>query len=131
MYLLYMEIFIIIVCVILSIQDIEEQMIYSPLNSLLLILGLINSNHSIISKICGIVAIPTILFLINKYIKVIIGEGDIEFISAAGLILGFYSQSIMLFISSLLAGIYMLITKKKSIPMIPFLSIGLFLCLLL
>lgn len=122
---------IILLCTILSIQDIKTQMIYSPLNCLLLIVGLSTNNISIVNKIIGIVLIPLILFLINYFYKEIIGEGDIEFISASGLILGFINQNIMLIISCILAFIYMFITKKKSISMIPFLSIGLITCLIL
>lgn len=127
-----MRIFIIvIICSILSYQDIKNKLIYSPLNCLLLLVGLATNNNSNINNILGILLIPIILYLINYLYKQIIGEGDIEFISASGLILGFVNQNIMLFISCLIAYIYMFITKKESIPMIPFLSIGLIICLVL
>lgn len=124
-----MKIIILALCLLLSYQDIKYKLIYSPLNSLLLIVG-ISTNINSINKISGIIIIPSILMLINKYYKEIIGDGDIEFISASGMILGFVNQNFMLLISCTLATIYMLITKKESIPLIPFLSIGLIICLL-
>ena len=124
-------IIVIAICLLLTIQDIKYRMIYSPLNCLLLIVGLATNNNLLILNILGIVLIPIILFLINYFYREIIGDGDIEFISAAGLLLGFVNQNIMLLISCVLAIIYMTITKKKSIPMIPFLSIGLIICLFL
>lgn len=124
-----MNILIISICLALSYQDIKYRLIYSPLNCLLLLFGLFISNNTIY-RIFGITLIPIILLLINKYIKEIIGDGDIEFISASGLILGFYKQNIMLLMSTILALIYILITKKRIVPMIPFLSIGLIICLL-
>lgn len=113
----------------MSYQDINKRMIYSPLNSILLIIGFFNNYVNIKQKILGIILLPISLLLINKYYKEIIGEGDIEFISAAGALLGYYYQNIMLIISCLIATIYMLITKKRIIPMIPFLTIGLLICL--
>ena len=124
-------IIVIAICLLLTIQDIKYRMIYSPLNCLLLIVGLASNNNLLVLNILGIVLIPIILFLINYFYREIIGEGDIEFISAAGLLLGFVNQNVMLIISCILAIIYMTITKKKSIPMIPFLSIGLIICLFL
>lgn len=124
-----MKIIIIMLCLVLSYQDIKYRMIYSPLNSLLLIVG-ISTNINHLDKLFGIIIIPIILLLINKYYKEMIGDGDIEFISASGVILGFYNQNFMLLISCILAAIYMSITKKESIPLIPFLSIGLLICLL-
>ena len=126
-----MNILIIIICLILSFQDIKNGMIYSPLNCLLLIIGLSTIFNNQILRIIGILIFPIILLIINNNYKEIIGDGDIEFISASGLILGFVKQNYMLLIACLLAGIYMLITKKKSLPMIPFLSIGLIICLYL
>ena len=122
---------VVILCIILTTQDIKYRMIYSPLNCLLLIVGFATNNNSFAYSLLGVILIPLILLIINKYYKEIIGDGDIEFISASGLILGFVNQNIMLFISCLIAFIYMFITKKESIPMIPFLSIGLIICLLL
>lgn len=124
-----MKIIIISLCLILSYEDIRYRVVYSPINSLLLITGLF-INNSLIYKLLGIILIPTILVIINKYYKEIIGDGDIEFISASGLILGFYKQNIMLLICCLTAIIYTLITKKRIIPLIPFLSIGLIICIL-
>ena len=124
-----MKTIILLLCVILSFQDIKYRMIYSPLNCLLLIVG-ISTNINYLNKIFGIIIIPVILCLINRYHKEIIGDGDIEYISASGAILGFIDQNYMLLISCILATIYMLITKKESIPLIPFLSIGLLICLL-
>lgn len=124
-----MRILIIIICIVMSYQDINKRMIYSPLNSILLIIGFFNNYVNIKQKILGIILLPISLLLINKYYKEIIGEGDIEFISAAGALLGYYYQNIMLIISCLIATIYMLITKKRIIPMIPFLTIGLLICL--
>ena len=122
---------VIAICSLLSIQDIKYQMIYSPLNCLLLLVGLATNNNILVLNILGIMLIPIILILINYFYREIIGDGDIEFISAAGLLLGFINQNIMLLITCILSLIYMLITKKKSIPMIPFLSVGLIICLLL
>ena len=124
-------IIIFLICTILSIQDIKYGMIYSPLNCVILLVGFATNNISIINKISGLIIIPVILLIINHLHKRIIGEGDIEFISASGLYLGFAKQNILLFISCIMALIYMTITKKESIPMIPFLSIGLIICLLL
>lgn len=124
-----MRLLIITVCVILSYQDIKYRVIYSPYNMALLILGLF-INNSLFNKIIGITLIPIILLIINKTYKEIIGDGDIEFISASGLLLGFYKQNIMLLISCVLALIYILINKKRIIPLIPFLSIGLIICIL-
>lgn len=125
-----MKTVIILLCIILSYQDIKSLTIYSPLNCILLICSLLTDYYTIIFKVLGIIVIPLLLVIINNIYEEIIGYGDIEFISAVGGIIGIYDLNIMLLISSFIALVYILITRKKVIPLIPFLSIGLIIILL-
>ena len=67
-----------------------------------------------------------------------LGGGDVKFMAAAGLYLGFYSVVPAMFLGSALAALTVLILlllkrikRKDTIPLIPFLSVGMIVALLL
>lgn len=122
-----MNILIITIFILSSYIDIKSNNVYSPLNMLILVLGLvkhITSNFNIINILMGISVIPLVLLILNLIKRDSIGLGDIEYISALGFYYGYYIQTISLFISTILLLIYSLLNKKKRYPFIPFLSIG-------
>ena len=123
-----MEVFLLfIILVISSYLDYEKNIVYSPFNMAISLLALI---HNIINDynsrdiLLGYLLIPLILFLINYVKNNSIGDGDIEFLSSMGIYLGYQKQVIAFFIGILVVFIYSLINKKERYPLIPFLSFG-------
>lgn len=105
-------------------------------------LSLTLNNIDLSQRIVGLLFIPICLLLMNKILNHYlldegIGLGDIKFIAVCGLFIGFQHIVLTLFISNLLACIYvfiLFIRKRKvcevSLPFIPFISIGLFFSIL-
>ena len=118
---------ILIILFISSIIDIKTRYVYSPLNILVLLLGLIKhltSSFNLIDILLGLTVIPSTLILLNIIKKESIGDGDIEYLSALGFYYGYQIQVLAFFLSVLLIFFYSLFNKKKRYPMIPFISLS-------
>lgn len=123
-----MEIFLLIcILIISSYIDIKNEVVYSPFNiaiSLLAFISNIINGYSKVDIVLGLIFIPLILCFINLIKNNSIGNGDIEFISCMGLYLGYKKQVIAFFIGILAVFLYSFVNKKERYPLIPFLSFG-------
>ena len=123
-----MVIFLLItILFISSFLDIKQEIVYSPFNICIVLLGFvkhISGFYDCLDIVLGYVFIPIILLILNVYKKDSIGYGDIEFISAMGIFLGYKKLVYAFFISVIFLFIYSRIVKKERYPFIPFLSIG-------
>lgn len=130
-----MEAFLLItILTISSYIDIKHHIVYMPFNIAIVLIGFVYNvikKYIIIDVLLGYIFIPFILIIINTFKKDSIGDGDIEFISSMGIFLGYYRQTIAFFIGILSLFIYSLIYKKERYALIPFLSFGFIVVLLI
>ena len=123
-----MEVYLLIIILFISsFLDIKQEIVYSPFNICIVLLGFvkhISGFYDCLDIILGYIFIPIILLILNAYKKDSIGYGDIEFISAMGIFLGYKKLVYAFFISVIFLFIYSRIVKKERYPFIPFLSIG-------
>lgn len=95
--------------------------------------------QSIIDNIIGMIAIPLILFILDKLVfalkkdenKIPIGYGDIKYLSVIGLMFGFSIQIISIVLSSFIMLVGLLIHKYKEIPWGYYLTIATIVILIL
>jgi len=119
-----MKYFILVTILLISSYiDIKSKDVYLINNLIIFILGLLNINDNLISHLLGLI-IPLILLIIYIFDSSLIGLGDIEFLVASSFYLGYKYAIYQIFIASLLGIVYILISKRKEIAFIPFLSIG-------
>lgn len=130
-----MEVFLsIFVLAISSYIDIKHHVVYMPFNIVIVLIGFVYNvinKYIIIDILLGYILIPFILIIINIFKKDSIGDGDIEFISSMGIFLGYRRQAIAFFIGILSLFLYSLIYKKERYALIPFLSFGFIVVLLI
>lgn len=112
------------------IYDMKTKTIPSFIHLLFILIGLIDINFNWLyyQAIGGLIILPIPLLIVyHGNNKQGIGLGDIKLVGSTGFIIGFYGGFIGL-LCSLSAGIaYCLITKEKSsIPLAPFLTLGVF-----
>lgn len=114
--------------------DIKDNTVYSPFNISISLLGFsfnVINGYKKVDIILGFSLIPLILTIINMFKNESIGDGDIEFISSMGIFIGYQKQVLAFFIGILLVFIYSFIHKKERYPLIPFLSFGFIIVLLI
>lgn len=130
-----MEIFLLLVILLISSYiDIKENVVYSPFNMSISLLSFtfnVVNGYRKADIILGFTLIPLILMIINMFKNESIGDGDIEFISSMGIFIGYQKQVLAFFIGILLVFIYSTIHKKERYPLIPFLSFGFIITLLI
>lgn len=122
-----MKIIIVLILIIQSILDYKTNFINGYLNILLLLIGFFNcliNNYELIDKLLATSIIPLVLLILSKIKPNSLGEGDIECLSALGLVFGYKKIVYILFISCLLLLLYTLINKKNKYPFIPFITLS-------
>lgn len=98
-----------------------------------LLYGLFKSfyNESMFDNIVGFLAIPTIVFAMISFLRLIeddnklpVGFGDIKYMAMIGLFLGFAMQIIALILAVVMGVFVAIINKKKEIPLGYYLSVA-------
>ena len=123
----YMENLLIICLILISINDIKSKKIPNNLVIAIYLIGILNlisGQVSYAQSIAGLLILPIIILLVSKLSKFKVGIGDIKLISAIGFVLGFGSQLVILAAGMGLCLMVLVITRKKSIFLGPFISFG-------
>ena len=121
-----------------AIWDARKRIIPDIVPALLLFIGfaaLFISGYSFWSiplsdKMAGFV-IPTMTMLTLQLFKKPVGGGDIKLSAALGFLLGLKLFAAVFTVGSILALVWALIRKQKSVPLGTFLAIGVVICLIL
>ena len=112
---------------LISISDIKEKKIPNSLVVAVYLIGILNlcaGRVSYADSIAGLSVMPIIILLVSKISKFKVGMGDVKLISAIGFALGFGSQMLILASGMTLCLMVLIITRKKSIFLGPFISFG-------
>ncbi len=119
-----LQIFLLIVlCLVGSIFDIKKRIVPDTLNLLISMLFMLNFK---VINMFGLIVPIIILIIAIKYGG--IGGGDVKFILAISLILGFYKSIVVVILGLITMLIFYIILKMvkgkcvKSFPLIPFFS---------
>jgi leader peptidase (prepilin peptidase)/N-methyltransferase len=132
------------ILVIISFIDLKHQIIPDGLVILILILGIVNAVYIVLvhgepwyTFVIGFFAASVPLFILGLIYPDGMGGGDIKFMAAAGLFMGWKLVLLSLFIGAIYGGIvslFIVIGKKGSmktaIPFGPMLSLGIVTCIL-
>lgn len=111
---------LITVMIYASVCDFKTKIIPNRVHFLIILLSIINLNLNI----GAMVLLPLPFLIITLIKKGSIGGGDIKYIGACSLYLGFYDGLKGLFLGLLIAIIVNLMLRNKTFPLIPYLSIG-------
>ena len=120
----YLYYLLIYVLVFESISDYYSLEIYSLFNYLLMMIGIMNINNFSIYNLL----IPLCLYIL-AYMN-LLGMGDSEIYLVLSLYFNYEQLVYILFISSLLSSIYILINKKDKIALVPFITLSTFIIIL-
>ena len=129
-----MERLLIICLLLISINDIKKKIIPNSLViaiALIGILNLISGRVSCADSIVGLLALPLLIWGVHMLTRAKIGMGDIKLISAIGFCLGFWNQVLILCVGMTICMIVILHKRKKTIVLGPFISIGVFISLII
>jgi len=120
-----METTIIIICA--GIVDYKKRIIPNKIILILYLLSLFNIGVPIVERIAGFL-IPALPFffiaLKNKKLK----GGDVKYLSAVGAYFGLYGLLNILFFGVMVAVIWTIIKKEKSVPLATIIAIGYVFC---
>lgn len=115
------NIIILIILIIAAIQDIKNREVSNLISLFILIISLYNFK---IVNIAGLTLTPMPLIITNIIHKDSFGGADIKIIGSLGLCYGFTKTFFMLLIALLLSLIIKIITKKESVPFVPYILVG-------
>jgi leader peptidase (prepilin peptidase)/N-methyltransferase len=119
-----LNILILMILLCATIQDLISYMVYDRFFVALYVLLLIH--NEIIFELIGITLLFILLFIIF-YIKDMIGGADIKLYIFILLFYGFTFFTYTLILSNTLGCIFCIFTKKKRIPFVPFITLGILL----
>lgn len=130
-----------IILMMIAQTDYYTYKIPDALNLLLCIYGLIymliSGNDGIIWRVCGSLIVPFLLLIIGMMYPGSIGGGDIKFLAAAGIFIGFEKTMYAAAMGSILAGVTALglmmaakASKKRRMAMAPYYAVGIVLSLI-
>lgn len=130
-----------IVLILITYQDWTERKIHNLYVILMLLLGIVRGcciqRWSWLEQLLGFVSVSGPMLLVNQIFPHSFGVGDIKVTGAAGVFLGARKMWSAFCISVLFAATYIIFVKalqkekhKDVIAFGPFLSIGIFLCML-
>lgn len=112
--------------------------LFAITNLLFVLLNYIIYSENMFIYICGIFSASAVLFIVSFFSNGSIGGGDIKFVAASGLLLGWKLSITGLFVSLLIAGFILLallllkrIDSATLVPLGPFLAIGMYISILL
>ena len=130
----FMESLLIICLLLVSINDIKKRKIPNSLVVAIYLIGILNiisGRVSYADSIAGLSILPVIILSVSKICNFKVGMGDIKLISAIGFCLGLLSQMFVVSIGMSVSLIYILIKRKKTIALGPFIGLGTFITLIM
>lgn len=111
---------ILMILLISSIQDLSKREVSNLASLFLFLIGLINID---LNKLIAFLIITT-TFLILYFKDRKIGAGDVKIISALSINIGLFKSINALIIAVFIEALMIIITKKETQPMIPYIFIG-------
>ncbi len=129
---------ILLLMICAAVWDVRKRIIPNIIPALLLAIGFSSSFLSglyywsipLSERIAGF-ALPAITMLLLHFLKKPVGGGDFKLSAALGFVLGLPRFAVAYAVGGVIALVWALIKKQKSVPLAAFLAIGTLVCLIL